>query len=322
MSVDGFAAPAWFGLLAAVAALAADYVLAQRRRRRHALRFANLEVLDSVAPNHPNRARHLPAAVTLLALVIFTIGLAGPTAEAQVPRDRATVMLVLDESLFMDATDVPPSRLDAVKAAATDFVKGLPAHVNLGLVTFAGMATVLVAPTTLRDPTLRSIEQMKLRESTATGDALAAAFTAQQQISVLLTGADGPPPSRIVLLSDGRKNVGREVDGPAEECRDAGVEIDTISFGAENPGVTVDIQGRPVPVPSDPATMQRIAEITKGSWYAAPSAQALQEIYDRMGGQVGYETKQVDAGKPWMTLGTALSLAGAALAPASNQRIP
>ncbi|WP_258949757.1 VWA domain-containing protein [Lentzea californiensis] len=267
MHVDEFATPAWFGLLAAVAALAVGY-------------------LDRVAPNRPARARHLPAALTLLALTIFTVGLAGPTAEARVPRDRATVMLVLDESLSMGATDAAPSRLDAMKVTATDFVKGLPAHVNLGLVTFAGTATVQVMPTTLCGPTLR--------ESTATGEALAAAFAAQEQIDVLLAGADGPPPSRIVLLPDGRKNAGRknagrEVDGPADDCRNAGVEIDTISFGTENRGVTINIQGR---------------------------------IYDRIGSQVGYETKQVDASKPWMTLGAALSLTGAALAPAFNQRVP
>ncbi len=317
-----FATPYWFALLALIACHAVGHLLAQRARRRRVLRFANLDLLDRVAPRTRGWRRHIPAALSLLALTLFTIGLAGPTADAQVPRDRATVMLVLDDSLSMEATDVPPSRLDAVKAAATDFVRGLPPGINLGLTTFAGTATVEVMPTTLRDPVLRGIAQMKLAESTATGEALAAAYNGVQNVNQLLTGADGPPPSRIVLLSDGRKNVGREVDGPAQQCKDAHIDIDTISFGTDNPDVTIPIQGQTVSVPADPDTMQRIADISGGHWYDAPSAGALHQIYTTIGSQVGYETQRVDASKPWMILGTALSLAGVATALRLNQRIP
>lgn len=322
MPVGEFASPAWFGMLVVVAALAVGYLAAQRRRRQHTLRFANLELLDRIAPRRQGPTRHLPATFTLLALTLFTIGLAGPTADAQVPRDRATVMLVLDQSLSMGATDVQPSRLDAVKVAATDFVNGLPRGINLGLVTFAGTATVLVTPTSLREPVLRGIQQMRLFESTATGEALAAAYQSIQQINQLLASADGPPPTRIVLLSDGRKNVGREVDGPAADCKKAGISIDTISFGTTNESVTIDIQGKQVPVPADPETMQRIAEVSGGHWYDAPSAEALRDIYSTIGSQVGYETQRVDASKPWMILGTLLSVAGAATALRLNQRIP
>ncbi|MCP2257384.1 Ca-activated chloride channel family protein [Streptoalloteichus tenebrarius] len=317
-----FTTPHWFGLLAVVALLAVGYLLAQRHRRRRTLRFTNLALLDRVAPRRQQATRHVPAVLSLCALTLFAIGLAGPTAQARVPRDRATVMLILDESLSMGATDVQPSRLDAVKAAATEFAHGLPPSVNLGLVTFAGTATVQVMPTTLREPVLRGIQRMKLRESTATGEALAAAHDAAQQINQLLTGADGPPPTRIVLLSDGRKNVGREVDGPAQDCKNAHIDVDTISFGTTNPEVTVDIQGRPVPVPSDPDTMRRIAAVSGGHWYAAPTAEALRQIYGAIGSQVGYETRQVDASKPWMILGTVFFVAGAATALRFNQRIP
>ncbi len=120
-----FTAPAWFSLLIVVAGLAVAYLFVQRRKRKHVLRFANLDLLDRVAPRRPGALRHVSAVLSLVALILFAVGLAGPTAQAQVPRDRATVMLVLDESLSMGATDIAPSRLDAVKAAATDFVRGV-----------------------------------------------------------------------------------------------------------------------------------------------------------------------------------------------------
>ena len=146
-----FAQPFWLALGIVVLALGVGYLIAQRRTRRHTLRFANLELLEKVAPRRPGRWRHLPTALILVGLVLLTVALAGPTADTKEPRNRATVMLAIDVSLSMEATDVAPNRLAAAQEAATQFVDDLTPGVNLGIVSFAGIATVLVCPTTDRD---------------------------------------------------------------------------------------------------------------------------------------------------------------------------
>src|SRR3954453_13223555 len=200
-----FSQPWWLLGLLVVAALVAGYLLLLRRRRRDTVLFTNLELLDKVAPKRPGWYRHLPAAALILALAVLTVALAGPQAEARVPRNRATVVLVIDVSLSMQATDVAPSRLAAAQAAAKSFADQLTPGVNLGLVSFAGTAAVLVSPTTDRGSVKRAVDGLKLSESTATGEAIFAAMQSVETFSQSVAGAsaDGPPPSRIVLMSDG-----------------------------------------------------------------------------------------------------------------------
>lgn len=138
MSFSNFVAPWWFLLLLAVGLLTAGYVVAQRVRRKRVLRFTNLELLEKVAPKRERWSRHVPAAFLLAALALLTVALAGPTSEQRVPRNRATVMLVVDVSLSMKATDVKPSRLEAAQVAAKSFAEGLTPGINLGLISFAG----------------------------------------------------------------------------------------------------------------------------------------------------------------------------------------
>jgi Ca-activated chloride channel family protein len=188
MVVGGFSAPGWLALLVLVAAVIAGYGWTRRRARRYLLRFANLELLERVAPRHPGWPRHLAAVLLVLGLLLLTVGLAGPTANAQVPRNRATVMLVIDVSLSMNATDVTPTRLAAAQDAAISFVRQLTPGINLGVESFAGSATVLVSPTTDHDQAIRAIQTLKLAESTATGDALAAALNAIDEVNLLIPG--------------------------------------------------------------------------------------------------------------------------------------
>jgi Ca-activated chloride channel family protein len=147
-----FAYPWWLAAGVVVFALGVGYLLAQRRTRRHTMRFANLELLEKVAPRRPGRRRHLPTALVLTGLVLLSVALAGPTADAKEPRNRATVMLAIDVSLSIEATDVAPNRLAAAREAAGQFVDDLTPGVNLGIVSFAGIATVLLSPTTDRRP--------------------------------------------------------------------------------------------------------------------------------------------------------------------------
>ena len=315
-----FAHPWWFLAGFVVLALVVGYVLAQRRRRRHTLRFANLELLEKVAPKRPGRLRHLPTAIILVGLVLLTMALAGPTADAKVPRNRATVMLAIDVSLSMESTDVAPNRLDAAKEAATQFVKDLTPGVNLGLVSFAGISTVLVSPTTDRAPAIAAIAALKLDERTATGDAIISCLQTIDVFSKTISGADGPAPARIVMMTDGKQTVGRSVEDAAKQAADAKVPISMIAFGTDHG--TIIYKGSVIAVPLDTSSMQEIARISGGDFHTAASAEELKSVYSQLGEQIGYEIKQQDVSRPWMIAGTILVMLGAAGALVIGGRIP
>lgn len=320
LSLSGFTAPIWFALLGVAAALLVGYVVVQRRRRRHVMRFTNLALLEKVAPKRQGWPRHVPAALLILALVLLSVGLAGPTAEAKVPRNRATVMLAIDVSLSMQAKDVTPDRLAAAKVSAKSFAEGLTPGVNLGLVSFAGSATVLVAPTTDRGAVTQAIDTLKLAQATATGEAIAASMAAIDSFGKILAGPEGPPPARIVLMTDGKQTVGRSAFDAAKEAGAADMPISTISFGTEK-GV-IEIEGDRQPVPVDDDSMQQIAELSGGQFYKAASAAELQQVYDTLGEQIGYETKRADASRPWVVLGTLAAIVAAGAALMIGQRLP
>ncbi|WP_447002901.1 VWA domain-containing protein [Saccharothrix isguenensis] len=321
MSLSGFTAPWWFLLLLVVAALAVFYVVLQRVLRKRTLRFANLPMLEKVAPKRQGWYRHVPAALLMVAFIVLTVALAGPTAEQKVPRNRATVMLVIDTSLSMKSTDVKPSRLEAAQVAAKSFADGLTPGINLGLISFAGSATVLVAPTTDREAVTQSIDGLKLAQSTATGDAIVAALAAVDSFGKVVGGADGPPPARVVLMTDGKETVGtRKATEAADDAKKAGIPISTISFGTED-GV-VEIEGRQQEVPVDDDSMKEIAERSGGEFFKAASAEELRRVYDTLGEQIGYEKKQADASRPWVVLGTVLGMVAVAGALLFGQRLP
>lgn len=322
-----FTAPWWLLLLVVVAVLAAGYVVLLHRRRRDVVRFTNLALLERVAPKRPGRLRHLPAAALITALAVLTIALAGPQAEARVPRNRATVVLVIDVSLSMQATDIEPSRLAAAQRSAKAFAEELTPGVNLGLISFAGSATVLVSPTTERASVIQAIDNLKLAEATGTGEAIFAALAAIDAFGAVVADAQGPPPARIVLLGDGKQTVpttdpddSRGSFSAARAAAEAEVPISTISFGTAYG--RVEINGSWQEVRADDESMQEIADISGGEFYDADSAGQLTEVYDTLGEQIGYETKHIDASKPWLVLGTIAALLATAAALAIGQRLP
>ena len=327
LSLQRFTAPAWFLLFVAIAALVVGYVLVQRMRRKRIMRFTNLALLEKVAPKKPSRWRHVPAIVLVGALMLLTTAMAGPTAEQRVPRNRATVLLVIDVSLSMQATDVKPSRLQAAQVAAKSFTEGLTPGVNLGLISFAGTATVLVGPTTDRLPVSKAIDGLRLAQSTATGEAIFAALQSIDGFSQVVGGPQGPPPARIVLMSDGKQTIPTpNSDDPrgaftaARMAADKKVPISTISYGTEGGEVTIDGKNQLVPV--DDESMREIASLSGGEFYKAASAEQLRAVYDTLGEQIGYETKDADASRPWLMLGTLAALLAAGSALVISQRLP
>ncbi|HEY1571595.1 MAG TPA: VWA domain-containing protein [Pseudonocardiaceae bacterium] len=326
MSLSGFAAPWWLLLIAVAVALAVGYVIAQRVRIRRTMRFTNLALLEKVASGRQGWWRHVPAVLLVVALVLLSVSLAGPTAEQRVPRNRATVMLVIDVSLSMEATDVQPNRLQAAQVAAKQFADGLPSGINLGLVSFAGSATVLVSPTQDHQAVDEAISSLKLAEATATGEAIAASLQAIQSFGRVLAGPSGPPPAAIVLMSDGKETIPQDLNDPrgaysqAKAAKSTGVPISTISFGTDH-GV-VDIGGEQVAVPVDDGSLQNVANLSGGSYYRAASAGQLQQVYTRLGQQIGFENKKADASRPWLILGTILAIASALGSLLIGQRLP
>jgi len=328
-----FSQPWWLLGLAVVAALGVAYFLLLRRRRRDTVLFTNLELLDRVAPHRPGWYRHVPAAALVAALAVLVVALAGPQADARVPRNRATVVLVIDVSLSMQATDVAPSRLAAAQAAAKAFADQLTPGVNLGLVSFAGTAAVLVSPTTDRDPIKRAVDGLKLAESTATGEAIFAAMQSVETFSQALAGAsaDMPPPARIVLMSDGGQTV---PGGPAAEDQPRGaftaakaagtakIPVSTISFGTDYGTIELEPDKPPTSVAVDDEAMRRIAQFSGGQFFTAASESELRQVYAELGEQIGYETRRVDMSHPWLAGGALLLVVGLGAGIGLGRRLP
>lgn len=326
MSLSEFQHPMWLLLLVVPVAITVGYVLALRSKKRRTVRFGNFGVLRSVDSRGRRWFTHVPAVLLILSMLSLTIALAGPQKEQKVPRNRATVMLVVDVSLSMEATDVAPSRLEAAQQAATTFANNLTPGVNLGLVSYAGTASMLVAPTTDRGPVVRAIDRLRLDERTATGEGI---YTATQAITTFtesLGGPDQAPPARIVLLSDGKETVPadpteeRGAFTAAERAAEAGIPVSTISFGTMYG--TVDIQGRPQPVPVDDASLETIAELSGGDFFTASSLEELDSVYRTLEEQIGYEWKKADASRPWLIIGSVLAMAAAAGSLLTHRRIP
>jgi Ca-activated chloride channel family protein len=315
-----FLSPGRLALLLVVLALAGLYVWIQRRRRHAAVRYTNLAVLAEVAPANPGWRRHVPAAAVALALAALVVALAEPVHQVRVPKEAATVMMVVDVSASMDATDVSPTRLEAATAAAKAFVSDLPPQVRVGLVSFDRYARVIASPTVDHQAVLGGIDRLILGTGTATGEAI---YTALDALAAANDTAGGAATtqggSAMVLLSDGVPTVGRPVLGAAQDAADRGVPISTIAFGTANGTVTV--QGRLVSVPADPDTMASVAEITSGKFFKAVSAKELRSVYKDIGTRVGYETEQRDASGPILTLAVVALLAASGLALIWNGRL-
>lgn len=305
-----FLSPGYLWLLVGVAAIGAAYVLVQLRRKRYVTRFTNVELLGSIAPRRPGWRRHLTFALLLIGLSVLSIGVARPTASVKVPREKATVMLAIDVSLSMEATDVLPSRIAAAKAAGQKFMDLLPTRINVGLVSFGGQATLLVTPTLNRQQVKVQIGRLRLQQSTAIGEAIFSSLQAIQVYTQSTTAkGDKPPPARIVLLSDGTNTVGRPVSAAIAAAQKAHVQVSTIAFGTQNGTVTID--GTTQRVPADNTTLQQIATSTGGSFHTAASESELSSVYKDIGSQIGYTTKQHDVSWRYMLAGL-LFLFGAA----------
>ncbi|MCU1603104.1 MAG: hypothetical protein JWO22_3813 [Frankiales bacterium] len=291
-------------LLLAVAALAALYVSLQLRRSTFETRLSDVDLLASVLPKRPGWRRHLPASLLILTLAALTTGFAKPSADVKVKRDKATVIVALDVSASMTATDVSPSRIEAAKTAAEQFVRGLPATFSVGLVAFSGTAALVAPPTTDRSSVAGSIEALQLGGGTAIGDAVIQAVRAAQAVQA----SGNKAPVRIVLLSDGGNTVGQAVSSGAAAAVQAGMPVTTIAYGT--PDGYIEVRGQIIPTPVDQPTLEGLARTTGGQHYQALNEKELKQVYKSIAKEAGTTTKRKDISS-WLT-GLALLLGIAA----------
>ena len=307
-----FQAPLWLLGLVVVAALVALYVVLQLRRKAYAARFTNVALLGTLVPKRPGWRRHVAFGLITVGLGVLVVSLAQPSTEVRVPRERATVVMAVDVSLSMRATDIEPDRFSAMQQAAKEFVDVLPKRINLGLVSFAGTATTLVTPTTDRDQVRTAIDNLELAEATAIGDAVFTSLTAITNFqSTLESGGEQAPPARVVLLSDGYSTVGRDAEQAIDAANGAQVPVSTIAFGTDYG--TLDLNGETVPVPVDRSTLEQIADDTGGSYSEAATASQLKQVYEDLGSQIGYTSEPQDISPRFVRVGVLVLIVGAVL---------
>ena len=311
------------GLVLAPLAIAA-YVVAQRRRRRFAVRYTNVDVLASVAAR-AGWARHLPAALALLALVALLVALGRPERTVAAEREEATVVLVTDTSGSMFATDVRPSRLAAAQTAGRAMVDELPRGFRLGLVGFGTVAAQFVEPTTDKARVRAALESLKFSGKTAMGDGLDLGIEAVRTPVTDETGTPRRIPGAIVLLSDGASTAGSDPITVAERARRLRVPIYTVALGTQ--AGYLEREGRDgtttrEPVPPDTATLREIARETRGRYYAAPDAQRLTEIFKSLGTRLATRQEKQEVTSAFAGGGLALLLVGMVAAMARGGRLP
>jgi Ca-activated chloride channel family protein len=279
-----FGQPLLLLLLLAVPLVPALVVWWRRRRPAAGIPYPDLDVIAAADPG-PRLRRHLPLALALLALTGLVFALARPAVDRQVPRERATIMLAIDVSGSMAATDVDPYRLRAAQDAALTFIDEVPRQYQVGLVSFSGQANLLVAPTTDRGAMRRAIETLAPDGATAVGEAIESSLDAIRSVQPSTDGDGRLEAARIVVLSDGATTVGIPPSVAAQDAKEAGVPIFTVALGTED-GVLSNGQ----PVPPDPVGLREVADITGGQAYESGDAESVSAVYERLGTLVGTES--------------------------------
>ena len=303
--------------LALVPIMLGLYVAAQRRRRAYAVRFTNLSLLREVVGRRPGLRRHIPPIFFLLGLAVLLVALARPSTVIAVPRDGADVMLVIDVSGSMVATDLQPTRMEAAKQAAQKFVQALPEGTRVGLVSFSNRARLDAPLTRDHASVVSAIQRLQAEGGTAIGDGLGLALDVMQRDAHAAKTANGGTAAQtsatdaghggtIVLLSDGASSVGQPPQQAASRAAQAGIKVNTVGIGQRNSGALVN--GR-VPVDLDERTLQDIARTTGGEYFYAAQNFDLEQIYSNIGSQMSWTEERTEVTALFSAFGTLLLLA-------------
>ena len=297
-----FSSPIWLVvLLAPLVALLAQH-LARRRARRYAIRYTAVTSVRAAAAVSSAWRRRIPIAALLLAVAALAVALAHPIVRTSIALRQAELVLVLDHSGSMEASDVKPTRLAAAEHAANSFLDQLPASVRVGVVAFSSTPDVVLAPTTERTSVRQAIDAQIAVGATATGSAL------EDAITMLHQGKAPRGRAAIVLLSDGAANSGPSPVAVAQQASRSGIAIDTVALGTPG-GVLTDPLGPPTPVPPDPELMHQIAQASHGRFFTAQDAGRLDSIYRGLGTRLSSRPSTRDLTPIFLGAGLALLLA-------------
>jgi len=315
--------PLMLWLLLFIPLLVVLYLLILRRKRQAAVRFASLGLVREALGVGNRLRRHVPPVLFLLALVLMLLAVARPSATIILPTPKETVILAMDVSGSMRATDVQPSRIEAAQAAAKAFIAELPPRTRVGIVSFAATASVVQAPTLSREDLLAAIDRFQLQRGTAIGSGLIVSLAtlfpdAGIEISQLIYGRNGPdentspigkpakpkeefkpvaPGSNgytaIVLLTDGQRTTGPDELAAAKMVAERGVRVFTVGIGTKE-GTTTGFEGWSMRVRLDEESLKSIADITRGEYFYAGTAVDLAKIYQSMTVRIAFEKKQTE----------------------------
>ncbi len=315
-----FGAPLFLLTLAAVPLAVVLYLHTQRARRRGEAVFAAPHTLSSVAPVRPGWRRHVPMAVYAVALAALALALARPEATVAVPDGGVAIMLAVDQSVSMSATDVEPSRLDAARSAAEDFLDAVPDEAEVGLVTYNDRVREIETPSTDRTEVGRSLTELAPTGGTASGDALAAALAAVDR-----SRTSERAPAAVVLLSDGFSTLGRDPLAVAREAERRGVRVHTVALGTDEGEIERPTRGGGTVtrrVPPDIESLEQIASATGGRAFAAADELELDAVYEELGERLGTRDARREVTSAFAGGAVALLLLGGAMSLRWFGRLP
>jgi Ca-activated chloride channel family protein len=312
-----FGAPGVLIALALIPAGIALHQLAKRRRRRWAVRFPAVATVAAVVGRPSRWRRAIPPLLLALATAAIVLALAKPQSTVAVPVERATVVMIMDGSRSMQATDVEPSRIEAAKDAGRAFIEKFPDRLRLGFVGYSQTPTIQQRPTAEHDQARAALDSLEADGGTATGEAIDAALKSLEEPT-----QEGRAPAAIVLLSDGKSTDGRD---PVEIARRAGrmkIPIFTVALGTEEGVVQGGPYGGVLPVPPDPEAMKRIASVSGGRAYEIDDAGALERVYKDLGSRLGTKPEKREVTTRFAAGGLLLLLLAAGLAVRWRGRLP
>jgi len=314
--------PEYLALLGLIPILIGFYIWILRRRRRFAVRYSSLSLVRDAMPRHSWLRRHLPFILFLLALSSLMLALTRPVAVVTVPTTNTTVILAIDASRSMCSTDIAPSRLEAAKSAATEFIQSQKSNTQIGIVVFAGFAAIIQPPTTDQEVLMDAVQSIEVGRRTAIGSGIAKSIDAIAEINRNILPSDDSnttgtlptpvpkgayAPAIIVVLTDGVSNVGPLPMDAAQQAADRGIRVYTIGFGTDanesipncgrgsQGGGNAFGNGGGNPFGGngggnfggfrrgiDEDTLKQVADLTGGAYYPAATARELQHVFQNL----------------------------------------
>jgi Ca-activated chloride channel family protein len=331
-----FVWPDLLWLLLALPLLVLAYLWLLYRRKKNTVRFASLALVKQAAGKGPGWRRHLPPALMLVALAAMLLATARPVAIVTLPSQQETIILAMDVSGSMQATDVLPNRLVAAQEAAKAFIKDLPRSVRVGVVSFAGTAAVVQPPTQSREDIVAAIDRFQLQRGTAIGSgivlSLATLFPDAGIDLSQITGARnmpiGPnakqtkepdpvapgsyPSGAIILLTDGQRTTGPDPLDAAKMAAHRGVKVFSVGIGTQE-GETIGFEGWSMRVRLDEDALKGIASLTRGEYFYAGTATDLKKVYQSLSTRLVVEKKETEIGGLFAAFAAAVIVIAAGL---------